>query len=115
PGCLGRQRRQMNAGRFVGAVLAPHHREDAELDEVGLAVQEPLDAAIFLVGEAVLADDFGRDGAQSLSPESIQKSRFNSAEIEPSHCSDLEMTEDNLLLVPAVPNILASHYRKKYI
>ncbi len=36
----GRQAPQPFARGFVGAVLAPHHREDAELGEVGLASQD---------------------------------------------------------------------------
>ena len=42
-------------------MLGPHHREDAELGEVGLAAQGVEDALIFLGGKAVLGDDFGGD------------------------------------------------------
>jgi len=37
PRALGRQRAQQLLGMLVGAVLAPHEREDRELDVVGLA------------------------------------------------------------------------------
>ena len=37
---LGRQLLQMHARALVAAVLAPHHREDAELGEVRLAAEE---------------------------------------------------------------------------
>src|SRR6185312_7806825 len=42
-------------------MLRPHDREDAELDEVGLATERLQDAPIFLVAEAVLGDHFGGD------------------------------------------------------
>ena len=57
---LGRQFLQMGAGGFVGAMLAPHHREDAELDQIGVAAEQFLDAGIFLVRKPMLADQFGR-------------------------------------------------------
>ena len=43
-------------------MLAPHHREDAELGEVRLAAEDLLDALEFLRREAVFRDKFGRDG-----------------------------------------------------
>ena len=52
PRRLGRQLAQMDARGFVGAMLAPHHAEDAELDEARLAVQQALDAAILVVASA---------------------------------------------------------------
>ena len=61
PGRLGRQLLQVDARAFVGAMLGPHDREDAELDQVGLAAQRVEDALIFLGREAVLGDDFGGD------------------------------------------------------
>ena len=45
---LGRELRQVAAGGFVGAVFAPHHRIDAEFDEVGLAA-EARDEALPLI------------------------------------------------------------------
>ncbi len=59
---LGRKLAQMHAGGFVGAMLAPHHREDAQFDEIGLAVQKPLDARIFVRRKPMLANDLWGDG-----------------------------------------------------
>ena len=58
-----RQPLQMHARRFVGAVLAPHHAEDAQLGDGRLAPAEKLfDFLVFFRREAVLADDFWSDG-----------------------------------------------------
>ena len=51
----------MDAAGFVGAVLAPHHAEDAEFGDVGIAAENFLDARVFFGGEAVFGGDFGRD------------------------------------------------------
>src|ERR1700731_1062329 len=57
---------QMHARRFVGAVLAPHHAEDAKLGNGRLTPAEKLfDLLVFFRREAVLADNFwsnGKDG-----------------------------------------------------
>src|SRR5581483_2008015 len=48
---------QVNARRFVGAVLAPHHAENAEFVESRLASTEELfDLFVLVQGEAVLPD-----------------------------------------------------------
>src|ERR1700690_421097 len=53
----------MNARRFIGAVLAPHHAEDAEFGDRGLAVAEKLlDLLVFLGREAVLPENLRRKG-----------------------------------------------------
>ncbi len=52
---------QMHAAGFVGAVLAPHHAEDAELGEVGIAAENFLDARVLFGREAVLGDELRRD------------------------------------------------------
>ena len=62
PRRLGRQRAQMDLRGFVRAVLVPHRREDAELGEARLAADELLEARVFVRLEAVLGDQFGRDG-----------------------------------------------------
>ena len=54
-----RQLLQMDARALVGAMLRPHHREDAELGQVRLAPHGVEDALIFLGREAVLGDDLG--------------------------------------------------------
>ena len=51
---------EMDAAGFVGAVLAPHHAEDAEFGEIGIAAENFLDARVFFGREAVFGDDFGR-------------------------------------------------------
>ncbi len=61
PRRLGRQLLQMHARGFVGAMLAPHHREDAQLDEVRLAAHQLQDARIFGLGQPMFADQFRRD------------------------------------------------------
>ena len=43
-------------------MLRPHHREDAELDEIRLAAERVEHMGIFLVAQSVLGDDVGRDG-----------------------------------------------------
>ena len=58
-----RQPLQMHAGRFVGAMLAPHHAEDAKLGDGGLASAEKLfDLLVFFRREAVFANHFWSDG-----------------------------------------------------
>ena len=63
---LGRQLLQMDAGGFIGAMLRPHHAEDAEFDQARLPVQELFDPAIFGFGKAMLADQFGGDDGACL-------------------------------------------------
>ncbi len=57
----GRERLQVHARRLVRAVLAPHRREDPELDEVGLAPEDLEDPLVLLVGEVVLANELVGD------------------------------------------------------
>src|ERR1700685_126352 len=58
-----RQSLQMHAGRFVRAVFAPHHAEDAQLSDGGLASAEKLfNLFVFFRREAVFVDDFWSDG-----------------------------------------------------
>jgi len=61
PRGLGRQPLEVEAARFVRAMLAPHHGKDAQFDEVGLAPQRVKYALIFLGRKPVLVDDFGCD------------------------------------------------------
>src|SRR5829696_1951568 len=61
PWRIGGKPAQMEAGRFVGAVLVPHRRDDAELGQ-GRRAADEADETLVLVGlEAVLLDEFGRD------------------------------------------------------
>ena len=52
----GRQRPQVDARALVAAVLGPHHREDAELGEVGLAAHQLADAVVLVGGDAVTVE-----------------------------------------------------------
>src|SRR5258707_1147036 len=61
----GRQRLQPSLRGFVGAMLAPHHREDAELGEVRHTTENDHRAHVFLGGQAVLGDDVGRNLAHA--------------------------------------------------
>src|SRR5262249_44002822 len=45
-----------------GAVLAPHHAEDAEFGVTGLASEDADDLGVFFSGELVLGDQVGGDG-----------------------------------------------------
>ena len=65
PGRLGRQLAQMDARRFVGAVLVPHGRENAELGEARPTADELQDALIFIGLEAVGGGQLRRDGGFS--------------------------------------------------
>ena len=55
-----RQLLQMQARAFVGAVLAPHHAEDAEFGVGGLAAEERDDFVVFRRRQLVGFDDLGR-------------------------------------------------------
>ena len=60
---------QMNAGALVGAVLAPHHAEDAEFGVAGLAAENVDDLLVFAGSQLVLGDDFrGEGGVRSCAP-----------------------------------------------
>ena len=57
---------QMNARALVGAVLAPHHGEDAEFGVGGLAAEDTDHLVIFAGRELMLGDDFrGKSGAHA--------------------------------------------------
>ena len=65
PGGLGRELAEVDLRGFVGAVLAPHHREDAELDQVRRAAEDLQDALVLVGLEPVLGDDLRRDRRRS--------------------------------------------------
>ncbi len=52
PRSLGRQAAEVDPRRLVGAVLAPHDREEGELEMVGRAIEDVLDLVTLGVGEA---------------------------------------------------------------
>src|SRR5579872_1397299 len=51
----------MHFARFVRAVLAPHHAEDTELRDVGIAAENLLDASVLVASDAVLRGNLGSD------------------------------------------------------
>ena len=59
PGRFRRQAPQPFARRFIGAMLAPHHRENAELGDVGLAPQNIDHLAVFFRAQPMAGDDVG--------------------------------------------------------
>ena len=61
PGCGGGQRLQPLLRGFVGAVLAPHHREDAKLGQIRRAAENRQNPRVFLSRQAVAGDDIGGD------------------------------------------------------
>ena len=89
PGRLGRQLGQMDARRFVGAMLRPHHRKDAEFEHVRHPPHGGDDALIFLGGKAVLGDDLGGDfGHGAADSEAARRSHpLCGMVIALTHCS----------------------------
>ena len=76
PGRLGRQALEPALGRLVGAVLAPHDREDAELDQVRRAPENRSGPVVLRLGQTVLGDHLGGDlGHSSLGRPLRQKPR----------------------------------------
>ena len=61
PGRLGRQFAQMFARGFVGAMLVPHGRENAELGKGRRPADEGEDALIFVRLQAMRGDEIGGD------------------------------------------------------
>src|SRR5690348_2168536 len=57
----GRQALEMHFAGFIGAVLAPHHAENAEFRDGGISAEDFLHAGEFIDGEAVFGGDFGID------------------------------------------------------
>src|SRR5262249_11393773 len=57
----GREPLQMDPRGLVGAVLAPHGRENAELDQTRLAAENLQDPLILLLRGVVLGDELWRD------------------------------------------------------
>ena len=65
----GRKFAEVQAGAFIGAVLAPHHTEDAEFCEGRLAAQEADDFVVLRGRELMRGNDFVRNagfGARRL-------------------------------------------------
>src|SRR5829696_3229230 len=60
---------QMDARRFIRAVLRPHDGEDAKLDEGRLAPQKLYDACEFFTGKIMRGDLFGSDHKSGDNPD----------------------------------------------
>src|SRR4030088_2403180 len=59
---VGRQSFQMNAGRFVRAVLAPHYAEDAELGVRRFASsKQRFDLLVFIRSQPMITQNFWGD------------------------------------------------------
>src|SRR5262249_38919474 len=54
---------QVHARRLVRAVLAPHHTENTQLGQRGLATKQVEDFLVLVRRNAVIADNFGRNGS----------------------------------------------------
>jgi hypothetical protein len=52
---------EVNLAGFIGAVLAPHHGEDAEFGDVRIAAENFLYARVLSGGDAVFGGDFRCD------------------------------------------------------
>ena len=61
PRRLGGEPAQMNPRRFIGAMLVPHRRENAEFGECRRAADEREDARIFVRLQAMRGNEFGGD------------------------------------------------------
>ena len=61
PGRAGRQLAQVQARGFVGTMLVPHRRENAELGAARHPADELDDALVFVGLQAVFGDDFRGD------------------------------------------------------
>ena len=74
----GRQRLQVHARALVAAVLRPHHREQAELEQVGLAAHQLLDAVVLVRLDAVPFEqrviDHGHDDGPAQEPDAEDQS-----------------------------------------
>ena len=53
---------QVHSRRLVGAVLAPHHAEDAQLGERRLAPERLQNAVVFFWRDSMVAEHFWSDG-----------------------------------------------------
>jgi hypothetical protein len=63
---------QVNFARFVGAMFAPHHAEDAQFGDVRVAAKDLLNARVFLGRNAVFGGNHGSDSNFSASGGHVQ-------------------------------------------
>src|SRR5689334_23342670 len=64
----GGQALQVNARRFVGAMLRPHDRENPELGKTRFTAKQFLYSLEFLLGEVVGGDNFGSNHFLNIGP-----------------------------------------------
>ncbi len=81
---------QVNLARFVGAVLAPHHAENAELGDVRLAAKDLLNARVFLARYAVFGGDLWSDSNFSASGGHISIQREKSEAVGARYIAPLQ-------------------------
>src|SRR5579863_8665456 len=100
----------MHARGLVGAVLAPHDREDAEFGIARFAAEQRLDFAVLGLGELVLGDEFGCDGHRVRAGTAENKdSKMARPSVDPmsgsqarSGCGIMPITLRSLLRMPAM-------------
>jgi hypothetical protein len=68
---------QVDLAGFVGAVLAPHHAENAQFGDVWVAAKDLLDARVFLARDAMLGGDLRSDSNFGAGSGHIQISEKN--------------------------------------
>ena len=56
-----RQAFEVNAGRFIRAMLRPHHAKNTELGHIGIAAHQYFDLFVFVGSQSVLCNDVGCD------------------------------------------------------
>ena len=81
-------------------MFAPHHREDAEFHEIGLAAERVQDAVVFFFGEAVLGDDVGGDFAHGARL-TVPRARAQYAALRFSLQRRAGAVQSDLVAVPA--------------
>src|SRR3989338_5491505 len=83
-GPFGRERFQVDARALVTAVLGPHHREQAELGEVGLAAEELQDAIVLVRLQLVTFENLRIDHAPATSAPALSDCTTDSKMSNPS-------------------------------
>src|SRR6266852_9849053 len=81
---------QVDLARFVGAVLAPHHAEDAQFGDVWVAAKDFFHAGVFFGGEAVLGGDLRSDSNLSASGGHISIQREKSETVGARYIAPLQ-------------------------
>src|ERR1019366_1643496 len=101
------------AGRLVGAVFAPHHRENSQFGIAGLPSEERDDLAVLGERELMLGNEFGCDGHREIVPTVDKAANMDSKTARPSvepisgsqarsGCGIMPMTLRPLFRMPAM-------------